>query len=324
MGSNERSSAPLLTRFSTEKLPPREQFAFWREQVGERFDMAELSRPGAGAFRAHVETVSVAGLSLSDIHADPLMFERTEHHVARRERDQFAVGLLFSGEGVVEQDGRDTRLQAGDIVLCDSRRPCRIRFDTPFRQMVFNCDRAELEARLPDADRRTAQRIEGQGALPSAAANYLFDLAKQARSLGAAEGVVVQHALDLLALTLGELATREVGHGSLFRRIRAFIEENLADPLLTPTQIAQRHQLSRRYLYRLFDESGDCVAAYIRRRRLERCKAALADPLQRSRSISDLAFAWGFNDASHFGRLFREAFGLTPRDFRRAAEHKPF
>lgn len=324
MGSSEDPSAPRLARFSTETLPSREQFAFWREQLGERFGRVELSRLGAGAFRACIETVSIGGVSLSDIEADPQVLEWTEHHIARCDRDQFNVGLLLRGEGEVEQDGRDAHMQAGDLVLCDSRRPYCLRFDAPFRQMVFSCDRVQLEARLPDAERRTAQRIEGQGALVSAAASYLFELAKQARSLGPAEKLVAQHTLDLLALTVGELATAEGGHGILFRRVRAFIEENLADPELTPTRIAERHRLSRRYLYRLFDEKGDSVAAFIRRRRLERCKAALTDPLQRSRSISGIAFAWGFNDASHFGRVFREAFGATPRDFRRVNSTQPF
>lgn len=32
-----------------------------------------------------------------------------------------------------------------------------------------------------------------------------------------------------------------------------------------------------------------------------------------------IAFACGFNDATTFGRAFRAAFGMTPRDYRRAA-----
>ena len=36
------------------------------------------------------------------------------------------------------------------------------------------------------------------------------------------------------------------------------------------------------------------------------------------RHISEIAFAWGFNDLSHFGRVFREHFGMSPREFRQS------
>jgi AraC-like DNA-binding protein len=34
------------------------------------------------------------------------------------------------------------------------------------------------------------------------------------------------------------------------------------------------------------------------------------------RHVSEIAFAWGFNDLSHFGRVFREHYGMPPRDWR--------
>ncbi len=37
---------------------------------------------------------------------------------------------------------------------------------------------------------------------------------------------------------------------------------------------------------------------------------------QSHRTISEIAYAWGFADQSHFARRFREAFGMTPRDYR--------
>jgi AraC-like DNA-binding protein len=50
--------------------------------------------------------------------------------------------------------------------------------------------------------------------------------------------------------------------------------------------------------------------------RLEACRRELGDPQQGHRSISDIAFGWGFNDAAHFSRAFRERFGLSPREWR--------
>ena len=47
-----------------------------------------------------------------------------------------------------------------------------------------------------------------------------------------------------------------------------------------------------------------------------RYRAALRDPRQRTRQISQIAYAWGFNDLSYFNRAFRRRFEVTPRDWR--------
>jgi AraC-like DNA-binding protein len=61
----------------------------------------------------------------------------------------------------------------------------------------------------------------------------------------------------------------------------------------------------------------ETVSAYVLRRRLEECARQMADPRWRGHSISEIAFAWGFNSASHFTRCFRERYGRSPRDYRR-------
>jgi AraC-like DNA-binding protein len=45
----------------------------------------------------------------------------------------------------------------------------------------------------------------------------------------------------------------------------------------------------------------------------------LSSPLCARLSISQICFRWGFNDSAHFSRAFRNQFGLSPREHRRAA-----
>ncbi len=87
---------------------------------------------------------------------------------------------------------------------------------------------------------------------------------------------------------------------------------------LDPARIADAHGISVRHVHRLFHESGDTVAAAIRRERLDRCRADLEDPHQRARSITEIALRWGFNDSAHFSRAFRARFGVSPRAVRQA------
>ncbi|MFP5247916.1 MAG: AraC family transcriptional regulator [Thermoanaerobaculia bacterium] len=62
---------------------------------------------------------------------------------------------------------------------------------------------------------------------------------------------------------------------------------------------------------------GVPVAAYIRQLRLEyACRELIATPA----SLTDIAYAAGFADQSHFCRLFRQFVGMTPRAYRAAMQ----
>jgi AraC-like DNA-binding protein len=99
-------------------------------------------------------------------------------------------------------------------------------------------------------------------------------------------------------------------------RVRTFIESNLGDPDLSPATVAAAHFISTRYLHILFHEEGESAANWIRTRRLERCRRELKDPVNATRPISSVAARWGFADAAHFSRVFRNFFGETPTSYR--------
>jgi acetamidase/formamidase/AraC-like DNA-binding protein len=103
---------------------------------------------------------------------------------------------------------------------------------------------------------------------------------------------------------------------ALLHRIFQTIERRLDDPDLTPARVAQREGISERYLQKLFEGAGDNFSHYVRERRLQRSWADLSSPSEAHRSVSEIAFHYGFNDAAHFSRTFRERFGLSPRAFR--------
>src|SRR6185312_2476580 len=101
--------------------------------------------------------------------------------------------------------------------------------------------------------------------------------------------------------------------------IRAYAERNLADPALSPVRVAAHFRMSTRYLHGLSAESGETFMRWVLSRRLARCRKDLNDPVMYKRSIADSAFSWGFQDLSHFGRSFKAAFGMTPRECRTEA-----
>ena len=104
----------------------------------------------------------------------------------------------------------------------------------------------------------------------------------------------------------------------LFTRITWYARQHLADPELTPTRIAAEHNISLRYLYKLFAEHHLSLEQWLITERLKGAARQLADPASRHRPIAAIAAGWGFLDPGHFTRRFRHAYGMTPQDWRRS------
>jgi AraC family transcriptional regulator, positive regulator of tynA and feaB len=83
--------------------------------------------------------------------------------------------------------------------------------------------------------------------------------------------------------------------------------------------VAAAAGVSVRYANAVLAEEDTSIMRLVLARRLERCRRALEDPSQAHRTVSEIAYGWGFSDLTHFGRKFRAAFGLTPSDYRRRA-----
>jgi len=94
------------------------------------------------------------------------------------------------------------------------------------------------------------------------------------------------------------------------------IENRLSDPMLDPSSAAAAAGISVRYANVLLAEQGTSLQRLIVSRRLDHCRRALEDPAQAKRTITDIAFAWGLSDLSHFDRRFKTEYGCSPRDCR--------
>ena len=131
--------------------------------------------------------------------------------------------------------------------------------------------------------------------------------------------------VELVRLSLQELAGRESATTQLeaFRdRIRDHIGRHLRDPALSLDHIAQALNCSKRHLHNAFNAEDDTLAHHILRRRLQACMRELQDPAHAQRTITDIAFSWGFSNGAHFSRVFREHTGVSPSDFRAASRHR--
>jgi AraC-like DNA-binding protein len=112
------------------------------------------------------------------------------------------------------------------------------------------------------------------------------------------------------------LARNDVANEALLTRIEVYVQQHLADPGLSADRIAHAHQISVRQLYKLWSARELGLAEWIIRGRLDGARRDIRK--HESMPIAAIARRWGFTDATHFGRRFRAAYGLSPREWRQA------
>ncbi|HEV2765540.1 MAG TPA: AraC family transcriptional regulator [Pyrinomonadaceae bacterium] len=119
-------------------------------------------------------------------------------------------------------------------------------------------------------------------------------------------------------LTLLEPRAPAVGRG--IGRALDFIEEHFAEPL-TLAQVAEVALYSRCHFSKVFKEqTGVSFVGYLTRVRVRRAGELLS---RTDMPVTEVAFEVGFNDLSHFERVFRAAERLSPSKFRQRAKNLP-
>jgi len=106
--------------------------------------------------------------------------------------------------------------------------------------------------------------------------------------------------------------------GNRLKRVLDYIAATL-DENISLTQLAAVAGMSPHYFSELFKLStGRAPHKYVLMQRIKRAKQQLRDP---KRSIIDAGLDAGFQNPSHFARIFRKLAGTTPSKYR--AEHMP-
>lgn len=245
-------------------------------------------------------------------------------HAAPRALPLLAA-LQKEGEALVAQDGRKSRVGSGDIFVLDTARPFHVEGgELLIAALYLPAD--SVRRLVPDIGDLTALTVsshDGPGALYRAVADELLKLTP---SLGGTEAERIADMLSgMLALTLSTLEPKDKAARTRLRqfhreRVSDYIQRQLGNAALNASMIAAAHNLSVRYLYQLFEDEELTLMQGVWLRRLESCRRELAAPALRGRSISQIAYSWGFSDVAHFSRAFRECYDCSPRDYRKRAQ----
>jgi AraC-like DNA-binding protein len=311
-----------IVSFSTAGLDPRRKLACWNEHACESFSPLVSDPADLRTFNGSIARTAIGDLTLADVYSEAQIVRHSRVHVVRTRSPLFFLHLQMEGESISRQDGREAHLKAGDFTLCDSTRHYEIVFPGTNRMLVLGIPDAHLRRQIASPESLVAIAMQASAGVRGLFSRFLRSYWVECRREldDNAAGRVTTAILDLLGAAYADLPCSQSGRSSLATahriRIINYIEAHLHDPDLTPTKIAAACKMTPRYLYHLSSDQNETVARYILRRRLEACSRALSSDAQRGRTVTEIAFDHGFNSPTHFGRVFRSKFGVTPRDYR--------
>jgi AraC-like DNA-binding protein len=310
---------------STDGVKASERLEFWRTHVGPVFGCLEVELPSDQIFSASFEYTTIADLTFCRLSSDvPHRVVRTPIFARRDDRAFVKLVLLTKGTSLLGQNGRTTPLRSGEWSIYDTSKPYSMTIPRRADMFLLLVPRDKFPDRsfhLPDLVARSFSGRRGLGKLIWSLIPATFDQIPEMgnRSTHDVADIVAQMARAALVDFSDERALadpRVDSKEALRERVKQYIAGHLGDADLSITKLAGVIGCTKRYLHMVFQPEKTSLSDYILKMRLERCRGDLLNPACTHRSITDIAYSWGFNSSNHFSRCFKRAFGVCPRRLR--------
>jgi AraC-like DNA-binding protein len=226
--------------------------------------------------------------------------------------------LLRSGEVELVREHDSIEFSAGDFFLMNSKTDGSFRVKQRTHLLAMNWPGESL---IPsDLWRKNENLFKflNPNGLAKLFSDYFIAVFEQLPYLSTSEvAALIQPTVSLIDCAVGcQLNTPQLSRAqSAFSDAKQFALENIRDPELSPTTVAQHLGISTRYLHALFKPEGVSVGDWIKNARIEGVKAEIARHINQDVNMTSLAFDWGFNDLSTFYRHFKQSTGLPPGEY---------
>lgn len=300
----------------TGKIPPDERLDWWCKHVNGNNGLDMVCR--TSNFVARMRRQSLGTCQLYSLEVE------TPHRTIRSasQPDLCYVNIQRADDPVTYRGDREFTMRGGQMAVYQSTSGYQLDFAGRADSIVLAIPKSLLAAHAPTVDQHFEVMPQYDRHLVAMLARTCDDILgredsmKQSVSDSLMQGVIglvcaVLHDADVRAdrPTWSQRAT--------LQRVKAYVFDNLRNPDLNPQGIAASMGLTVNYLHKIFRHDEATVMQFAFNERLERCRRDLARS-DVTGNISQIAFSWGFNDASHFTRSFRRRFGVSPREYRQA------
>lgn len=295
----------------------------WEDVVSDCFIPLNCISYQSG-YRARMEHLSLGDeMSVSALWTAGTTVERTQRLASRSANDDLHISLQVASRGTIRQGRRMVAVRPGSVSVYATDSPYYQDYSEPGqKQLIVQVSRSALGVR-PDE----LQPVLDDLRIPAGeTSRVFFSFVAESQRITRATATQPDHEAAEIARDLAATMIRSAAAGrrvvprtagGLLRSIEAHAEANLRS--ITVDDLAREFSVSRRRLYDLFGKLGTTPSDFLRGRRLESAAERLRNGDDARLMISEIAAAAGFDDQTTFTRAFRRAYGVSPREWRRAA-----
>jgi AraC-like DNA-binding protein len=315
-------------RWSTDQVDPKDRFDYWREvRARGLFGVtAELEPERRPHFCGEFSLRKIDTAGLIELRASPYQVERGARDIANAPGDSLCIYQQLGAGGRFGVSGTD------DFTMHQGRFATSYS-DLPYRTVPIGAEGFHLRIlKVPVAGivwpktglhDLVPKPFGDHPSLAPLLESCFADLTEVDGDADTTMAAPLVQALAQLALIERGAASPashtamqafRVGRLSLARRL---IARHVSRAEVSPAFVADLLGISVRHLHVLFESTGASFSQTVTARRIERsCRLLVEAP---ERTISQIAFASGFDSLATYYRAFHAGLGMSPGDFRQRA-----
>lgn len=316
---------PFVSTWSTDTLAMCDRYDAWTSMLNETYGRWEVNKPDKPDFNGSVELYDDTKLQIIDCICDPCGATRTRASIMADDRETLTIQIVLEGREYIDFNGEEILLKLGDVLIWDSTKPMSFRVQERLHKISVVLPLARFQSWLPRSWFSIRHSIDGHSNAGLLLAKHIESLSTSVFNGGCKDDyALIDATIGVLvnALDMGNADDPKPLRVTQLHNSKKYIMANIQDQSLSPAVIAKAGGMSTRYLHWLFKATNETVNQYIFHQRLNLCARDLMNPHMKHRKLIDIAFFWGFLDASHFSKRFKQQYGMSPRFFREKM-HRP-
>jgi AraC-like DNA-binding protein len=311
-----------MIAMTTDSVRPQERVEYWEDLITRHVTPMRIEPTGQSSLRGVVQAQVIGTITVADVSGCGIKASHTRAEVARTAGHLYAACVNLDGGARIKRRGEQITFQKGDVFITDSRHEFMLDLERPWRHLVVSLPVDWIDSRVTRPD-LLAGTVVRDHPLMRLWATHLADGFAMGSSFSlAAATLFARHSVELLAQALDEVhydqpAPSDALRAAKFLHACRLIALRFGDPNLGPDRIARDLQISSRSLARIFAAHNETVMRRVFDERVRQAMKLLIAPETAHRSITEIALACGFNDSSHFSRVFAARVQATPSQWRR-------
>lgn len=286
----------------------------WQQRVRDvYFNLDVTFRSSTGSGRLLDQ--KLGDINLSCLHSSAMQYQRLK---PAQHESYFLITLPLQNRIRMQQGQKDVYCERGQVLLQHANEPYVFEYSHENTLWVMKVPSKLLKQHIAHPENHTARVFDGNNGIGKLLSSNMVLLGQELLN-GHLDSQQTAYYNDFLLQLFAQvvkqdsrahLSDEQTVRQAQVLKIQNFIATNLSLNELNPQYVAAACGISVRYLHSLFQGLDSTFSRYVQQQRLQAAYQCLQQ--QPERSVSDIVYSCGFNDQSHFTRLFKHTYQTTP------------